>query len=160
MPAKIRKQVYELTPDDFLASPVWEFALDEESEPNQDEATVRSYTFSGALDPSEGMFVIAAHFWLANGKQMRGCLTPPSTGDRSLGTIQPQLFTDGGQVSFWCGRSRPDTVRAYQLLGGDALSVFPIRFESAVPLTGGTVYGTLPGFLCLENDFKTVRTVQ
>ena len=160
MPAKVRKQVYELTPGDLSASPVWEFALDEESEPDQDEATVRPHPVSGTLNPSDGMFIVAARFSLANGTEMRGYLTPPSADDRSLGTIQPQIVTDAGQVSFWCGRCPPDTTRAYQLLGGDAASVFPIRFESAVPLIGTAVSGTLPGFLCLESDFETVRTVQ
>ena len=160
MPTKVRKQVYELTPDDLSASPVWEFALDEESEPDQDEATVRPHSATGALDPSDGMFIVAARFWLADGTPLHGYLTPPSAADRSLGTIQPQIVTGDGQVSFWCGRCSPDTARAYQLLGGGAASVFPIRFESAVSLVGGAVSGTLPGFLCLESDFETVRTVQ
>lgn len=160
MPAKIRRQVYELTPGDLSASPVWEFALDEEGEPDQDEATVRPHPVTGALDPSDGMFIVAARFWLADGTPRYGYLTPPSAEDSSLGTIQPQIVTDSGQVSFWCGRCPPDTSRAYQLLGGDAASVFPIRFESAVSLVGGAVSGTLPGFLCLESDFETVRTVQ
>ena len=38
---KIRKQVYQLTLDDLERTPVWEFALDEEVEEGQDEATVR-----------------------------------------------------------------------------------------------------------------------
>jgi hypothetical protein len=160
MPTKIRRQVYELTLDDLSTSQVWEFALDEEGEPDQDEATVRPYSFSGTLDPSVGMLIVAARFWLADGTQLRGYLTPPSSDDRSLGTIQPQIVTDSGQVGFWCGRCPPDTARAYQLLGREASSVFPIRFESAVPLLGGTVSGSLQGFLCLESDFETVRSVQ
>lgn len=105
------------------------------------------------------MFVVAASFWLADGTELRGYLTPSSSDDRSLGVIQPQIVTENGQVSFWCGRCPPDPARAYQLLDRKALSVFPIRFESAVPLLGGAVSGTLPGFLCLESDFKTVRVV-
>ena len=161
MPTKIRRQVYELTPDDLSTSSVWEFALDEEGEPDQDEATVRPYSYSGALDPSSGMFIVAASFWLADGTPMHGYLTPaPSTNMRSLGTIQPQIIFARGQVSFWWGRCTPDTARAYQLLGRDAASVFPVRFESEVPLVGGIVGGTIPGFLCLESDFTTVRAVQ
>src|SRR6185369_14028391 len=160
MPAKIRKQVYDLTLDDLSTSPAWEFALDEEGESDQDEATVRPHSFSGPLDPSADMLIVAARFWLADGTSMRGYLTPPSADDRSLGLIQPQIVTDGGQVRFWCGRCPPDTARAYQLLGRDSASVFPLRFESAVPLIGGAVSGTVPGFLCLESDFETVRAVQ
>ncbi len=74
---KIRKQVYQLTLDDLSKSPVWEFALDEEGEKGQDEAAVRPYGISGALDPSDGMFVVRAIFTLADGSRLQGCLTPP-----------------------------------------------------------------------------------
>ncbi len=50
--ARIRKQVYELTVDDLDRHPVWEFALDEEGEEGQDEATVRPYEPQGVLDPA------------------------------------------------------------------------------------------------------------
>ena len=67
MPAKIRKPVEKLTLDDFAAFPVWEFALDEESEPDQDETTVRPVPVSVPLDPSDSTYLIAAHFQLADG---------------------------------------------------------------------------------------------
>ena len=35
--------------------------------------------------------------------------------------------------------------------------VFPIKFESDVPIVGGRVVGEVLGFLILE-DFKTMRT--
>ena len=160
MPQKNRKQVYELTAADLSTSPVWEFALDEEGEPGQDEATVRPHTVSGALNPTDGMFIIAARFSLADGTSMHGYVTPPAGEDRSLGTIQPQIVTERGQVGFWCGRCSPDTARAYQILCRDAASVFPVHFESAVPLSTGPVSGSIRGFLCLESDFTTVRIVQ
>ena len=160
MTAKIRKQIYELTLDDLSASPVWQFALDEESEPDQDEATVRPYPIAGNLDSSMGMLVVAASFWLADGTQLRGYLTPPSSDDRQLATIQPQIVTERGQISLWCGRCPPDAARAYQLLGREPASVFPLRFESTVPLSGGVISGTIPGFLCLESDFESVRAVR
>jgi hypothetical protein len=106
------------------------------------------------------MFIVEARFWLADGTQMRGYLTPPADGGRELGTFQPQIVTEAGQVGFWCGRCPPDTAKAYRLLGRDAAGVFPVRFESAVPLVGGVVSGTLPGFLCLEDDLKTVKTIR
>jgi hypothetical protein len=46
-----RKQVYELTVEDLRQHPVWEFALDEEGEEGQDEATVRPFVSSGSVDP-------------------------------------------------------------------------------------------------------------
>jgi hypothetical protein len=46
---------------------------------------------------------------------------------------------------------------SYELLGKDAGSVFPIRFESEVELVGGSAKGSVPGFLVLE-DFQTRKT--
>jgi hypothetical protein len=75
---KIRKQVYELSIADFSRFPVWEFALDEEGEEGQDEATVRPCQRCSDLHPLEGMFVVRASFVLADGTQMQGYLTPAS----------------------------------------------------------------------------------
>jgi hypothetical protein len=57
---KVRKQVYELTNRDLLEAPVWEFALDEEGEEGQDEATVRPWARQEPLDPTDGMLCLVA----------------------------------------------------------------------------------------------------
>ncbi|RLS39287.1 MAG: hypothetical protein DWH81_08730 [Planctomycetota bacterium] len=159
MHSKIRKQVYELTLADLQSWPIWEFALDEEGDDNQDEATVRPYPLADPLDPSESTFIVAARFKLADGTQLQGCLTPPSSSDNSLGAVQPQIITERGRVSFWYGRCEPDLASTYRMLGRNSASVFPIQFESVVRLCEGAVSGTIPGFLCLEDDFETVRVV-
>jgi len=156
----VRKQVYELTLDDLAKFPVWEFRLDEKDEKGQDESTVRPYAASGPLDPADRMFVVRAVFTLADGATMQGYLTPPARGDASLGTLQPIIVTDRGQVRFWCGTAAPDSkrlARSYELLGKEAGRVFPVQFESEVALVGGPVRGSVPGFLVLE-DFQTRRT--
>ena len=84
---KIRKQVYELTLDDVGKFPVWEFALDEEGKEGQDEATVRPLKISGALDSSDGTFIVRAAFTLAGGSNMQGYLTTPVQGDDGLGRL-------------------------------------------------------------------------
>ena len=159
--AKIRKQVYGLSMSDFERSSVWEFALDEEGEEGQDEATVRPYRLNGALDPSEGMFVVRARFVLADGTLMQGYLTPPVQGESSLGTLQPIILTPHGQVSFWCGIIAPepgDITASYAHLGKSSPSqVFPLRFEADVPLVGGALRGEVPGFIVLE-DISSRRT--
>jgi hypothetical protein len=158
---RIRKQVSDLTDADFSLSAVWEFALDEEGEEAQDEATVLPYAVSGALDPTAGMFVVRARFALADRTVMRGYLTPPVQGDSTLATLQPIIVTPAGQVIFWCGMIVPTAERiaeSYWRLGKlSAPEVFPIRFESAVPLRDTQVRGEIPGFVILE-DFKTMRT--
>lgn len=157
---RVRKQVYELTLDDLSTFPVWEFRLDQEGEEGRDESTVRPYTPSGPLDPTDRMFVVRAVFTLADGTRMRGYFTPPGRGDASIGTLQPIIVTGRGQVRFWCGTAAPGAkrlARSYELLAKDAKHVFPVQFESDVELAGGPVSGSVPGFLVLE-DFQTRRT--
>src|SRR6266404_279844 len=109
--ARAGKQVYELTQHDLNTFPVWEFRLEEESEEGQDESTVRPHTATGPLDPADRMFVVRAVFTLADGSRMQGYLTPPVRGDDSVGTLQPIIVTDRGQVRFWCGTMAPDSKR-------------------------------------------------
>src|ERR1700735_3746644 len=72
---RIRRQVYELTLADLERFPVWEFALDEEGEEGQDEATVRPYAASGALDAAAGMFIVRAKLTLSDGVVQGLCYT-------------------------------------------------------------------------------------
>jgi hypothetical protein len=147
---RIRKQVYELTSDDLRKFPVWEFCLDEEGKDGQDEATVRPYPAPGLLDPRGGMFIVRAAFTLADGSRASGYLTPPAQNDSGIGTLQPTIVTDTGQVMFWFGCAVPDRatlVRSYGYLGKECgVAVFPLQFESQVDLIGGPVRGSLSGF--------------
>jgi hypothetical protein len=158
---KMRKSVSDLSASDLAVHPVWEFALDEEGEDGQDETTVRPLEPCDELDPSTGMFVVRATFRLADGTEHRGYLTPPVQGDDSLGTLQPVVVTDQGQVLFWWGAIMPPTTaiaQSYERLGKTTPSdVFPIHFSSDFPIVGGAVQGELPGFLLL-GDWKTGRT--
>jgi hypothetical protein len=160
-PARIRRQVYELTPADLERFAICEFALDEEGEEGQDEATVRPYEVIGPLDPTDGMFIVRASLTLADGTRLKGYVTPPVQGETGLSTSQPAVVVPGGQVSFWCGMLVPSPefiYGKYALLGKSAPSqVFPIRFESDVELVGGPIAGEVPGFVVLE-DFTTMRT--
>jgi len=163
---KLRKQVYELTSEDLLEYAVWEFALDEEGEEEQDEATVRPFNYDGALDPSWGSFVIRAVFELADGTKLSGYLTPPPRGleDEGLGLVQPCVTGRDTQISFWCGiieLSRNEISSIYARLGkASAAEIFPIRFASDVELAGGAVTGEIPGFLVLDRtNFTDVRIV-
>ena len=147
---KIRKQVYELEREDLEKYPIWEFALDEEGDEGQDEATVRPWEGGEPLDPDAGMFVVRAHFELADGTAAVGYLTPPVQGNASLGTIQPILLTGQGQVPFWYGAIAPsaESMRsAYEKLGRDASRVFPCRYSSTVTLLGGPITGEVNGFM-------------
>lgn len=146
----IRRQVYELTPADLDQSSIWEFALDEEGEPDQDEATVRPWEGGEPLDPADGMFVVRATFVLADGTRLGGYVTPPAQGGDSIGTIQPIIVTPEGQVGFWCGIMAPTSealASHYVRLGRDAAGVFPLNYRSDVEIVGGSVTGTITGFM-------------
>jgi len=156
----VRKQVYELTLHDLATFPIWEFRLDQEGQDGHDESTVAPYTACGALDPADRMFVVRAVFTLADGSRMQGYFTPPIRDDAGIGTLQPTIVTERGQVRFWCGTAAPGVKRLaqnYAFLGKDAAQVFPARFESDVELVGGPVKGSVAGFLVLE-DFQTRKT--
>lgn len=146
----VRKQVYELTSEDLNCFPVWEFALDEEDRPGQDEATVRPFEVAGALDPSLGMFIVRAEFTLADGSRMHGYLTPPIPRDSGFGYSQPVVITPTGQIAFWRGISAPspeELAKYYLWLGRSADRVFPIHFQSEVELTYGRIIGEIAGFM-------------
>jgi hypothetical protein len=153
---KIRKQCNDLTADDLAAFPVWEFALDEEGVEGQDETTVRPFVFTGVLDTSRGSFLVKADYTLADGSRSLGFLTPPPpSAARDLGHVQPCIVTPSGHVNFWYGAfpvTPEDVAAGYSRLGKtDSAQVFPIKFESAVPLKGESVKGSIPGFLGFED---------
>ena len=153
----------EITLEDLRTFPVWEFRIDQEEEGHRDECTVGPYLVTGPLDATDRMFVVRAVFILADGTRMRGYFTPPRRDDAGIGTLQPIIVTDRGQVRLWCGTAAPDSKRlahSYELLGRDAKHVFPVQFESEVELVGGPIKGGVLGFLVLE-DFQTrkARTV-
>ena len=156
---RIRKQVYELTQEDFAQHPVWEFALDEEGEEGQDEATVRPRSdLSEVTDCSQGDFVVATEFHLRDGSQFRGFVY--AREEKGLGSVQPVIITDQGQLAFWHGAIRPEPGelrRAYELLGRLPDRVFPIRFHSLVVVGGGPIEGIVPGFLYLDDDLQPVE---
>ena len=162
---KMRKQIYDLTVADLDDCPVWEFALDEEGDEGQDECTVRPCLVGDRLDPSRGGFVVRARFTLPDESALVGFMTPPVRGDSSLGVLQPVVITTKGHVGFWCGVIAPDAASiaaSYARLDRSTASqVFPLHFESDVPLVDGPVRGQLDGFLLLEDmQAHRVRVVR
>ncbi len=154
MSKQVRKQVYDLVNEDFDIFPVWEFCFDEESEEDQDEATVRPYTGPIPLDSLSGMFVMKAKFTFANGQSVRGYVYSPVQGDSSIDTLQPTVITASGQVSFWHGMIKPKRERLdeyYTMLNMNADSVFPLAFESLIDVLDYDVSGIVDGYLMYED---------
>jgi hypothetical protein len=150
--SSIRKQVYELRPEDFATASIWEFALDEEGAPGQDEATVRPRADLERADPDEGLFVIQAEFVAADGSRYDGYVSPQHEAD--IGSIQPTVATPKGQVGFWLGAFPPQPGRldeAYATFGKTPGELFPISYRAVVGHAGVPLEGQLHGFMHLES---------
>jgi hypothetical protein len=155
----IRKQVYHLTLADLDATPVWEFALDEEGDAGQDEATVRPYEVPLPIDPGHGGLVVRAVFTLADGTILRGYLSPQPMPLRQPGYLQPVVICGADQVNFWSGIRRPAQNHMKDVLaklGKQAAQVFPLEYRSDVEIQGGPISGTIPGFGFIENEADMV----
>jgi len=152
-PANLRRQVFQLTGADLNTFPAWEFALDEVGFEGQDEATVRPY-LKIPVDPGDGMLVVRAKFWLADGTHATGIVSPPPpmlAGD--ISNHQPAMITERGHVGFYFGIFAPTAAQIGELLGTlgkSAAEVFPLRYEADVDIVGGRVAGVVPGFCYMK----------
>lgn len=160
----MRKQVYDLTLSDLELSPVWEYASDEEGVEGQNEATVRPASPGILNDALAGQFVAKARFMLADGTRMVGYLSPGVPGSFDVGTIQPAIVTDGGQVSFWFGCLEPARTyieSSYALLRKHAGEVFPLSFALDAASNVYEAAGIIPGFLAMEDwDSSEIKIVR
>lgn len=115
---------------------------------------MRPFIGSGELDPSAGNLVVRARFRLADGTVMTGYVTPHVPPDNGLDFLQPVIVTDEGQVLFWWGIIELPSVELanlYRRLGKRVHSqVFPVRFATDVPTTGGPVRGEVPALWRLK----------
>ena len=150
---RIRKQVYDLSVIDLQQHPLWEFCSDEEGMPGQDEATVKPSEDSEVPAYSPGAYIVAADFVLADGTALEGYIYSGEPEDFQC--TSPHIFATGGDVSFWWGHRAPgpDQIAAiYKRLERSAEQVFPIRYQTRVPLNGSLMKGTVPGFGILASD--------
>lgn len=159
--SRIRKQVDQLTAQDF------DVALFGSSLSMKRERRARTrplYDHTPSTEISMRQQVCSSRgrrFALSDGTILQGYVTPPVEGDFGLGTLQPVVLARNGRILFWFGRrdpGKPFISELYSRMGkASASQVFPIQFESTVPLVGGPVRGEIPGFLILE-DIQTGRT--
>jgi hypothetical protein len=116
---------------------------------------------SGAVDPSQAIFLLAADFALADGTPLVGYVTPPSPRTiTDLATTQPCIFVGEEIYSFWGGMlgiPAASRERFYSLLGKSPPAVFPITFRTR-PGVAPTVAGAIPGFLKSSQSKTLVET--
>jgi hypothetical protein len=94
-PARIRRQVYELTPEDLASHPLWEFCPDEEGEEGQDEATVKPSEDTNVSGHSPGAYILACDVAFADGSAADGYIYSGEPHD--FGCTQPNIVTESGQ---------------------------------------------------------------
>jgi hypothetical protein len=146
----LRKQVTDLTLADLRETPVWQFALDEEGEPGQDEETLKPCPEVEEVDPKEGIFVVATSFQAADGTRFSGYATPVAA-DEDL-SEQPTIITETGFVNFWRGMAFDEQkldaaiAESYEALKTSPAELFPLRWQMDVRVNGGSSKGELHGF--------------
>lgn len=153
-----RKAVNELTLADLARHPVWEYASDEEGEPDQDETTVRPVRHKGGPLPRRGGLIVSTLFEAADGTRYEGfCMPDP---DGSIGVLQPAIITEAGQVRFWSGLMAPapaELRRNYTRLAKKAPALFPLHFMARWNAPGYIGCGVLPAFQGLDRrDHRAV----
>lgn len=160
---RIRKQENALTIFDLMQFPAWEYALNEEDVPGQNEKTLRPYLIPPPLDREQAYFVVRARFILANGASLTGFLKPLRQNEDKLMQpllpydLHPVIVTDQGHVPFCYGVFRPDEATIsenYKRLGYEAEKIFPISFMADIWVSNSVNEGVLKGFLFFEQDSK------
>ena len=143
---RIHKQVYDLTSRDLQQHPLWEFCSGEEGVADQDEATVKPSEASEVPAYSPGMYIVAADFVLADGSSAEGYIYSGEPDD--FACTQPNIILTDGQINFWLGITATDErLRAlYRRLGKQAESLFPLHYETRVPINEKRMKGVVEGF--------------
>lgn len=129
---KTRKPIDELVPDDLVAFPIWEFAMDEEGEPDRDETWVRPVR-SRVLERGNYSLSVAADFVTASGSNLVGFMGV-STADQ-IEIDHPVVLASGKYI--YVKSTEPKERRAVAAaLGMSVAEVFPLQFALRVKLKG------------------------
>lgn len=164
-PEKLKlKKFGRLTPKDFKGHPIWaachSFDHDEPWFGETDEETFRPWFGGTPVDPSEGMFLVAAQFLTARDLVLSGFVTPvgPNRLD-DLGLVQPHVFINGRPYGFWAGMvglTKSEKQVLLDLTGGSMSSTFPIKYSVLPGLVTSPVQGKLLGFYRLKSLTEVV----
>jgi hypothetical protein len=150
---KIRIQFEDFELKHFDISSIWEFAIDEEGEENQDDTTLRPARNFTIADPSKGVLLVKTQFETVKGKKYFGFCSPAF--EINFGKIQPYIITNRGKHPFWLGMFQPEKEyleKFYAQLNETADTLFPIKFKALTPTKGVKLEGLIEGFMCLSGD--------
>ena len=129
-----RKPVDQLNLEDFIAFPVWEYAIDEEGVEGQDETWVRPV--DSAMVPKRSYTLVAADFTAARGKHFTGSVTvstldgPPEVCQGVIIHDHENLFISNAEA-FKFDESREHLLAA---LGLTEAEMFPLSYRLRVPV--------------------------
>jgi len=145
----MKKQSYELNPDDFRRYPVWVSADESEA---TDELTVHPADEGVNVDVDAQTVIVGADFVDAHGKTYCGYIY--WFRPLLVGYLQPVMFVGDDFLNFWNGMAAPsaqylETIRS--LLGP---SSFPLRFRSWAVSGLDALEGELAGIYFLDEDSK------
>jgi len=156
----LRIQFDDFRVNHFEISPIWEFAIDEEGEEGQDETTLKPRLDLTFPDPSEGLLIIECEFVVKSGNKFNGICSP--SFDNSISSIQPYILSNNQFIMFWFGIMQPDKETKdgiYNVLGETADSLFPIKFQSKLPMADGSrIVGEINGFMSMTLSDNNVKT--
>ncbi|WP_263378377.1 hypothetical protein [Granulicella paludicola] len=157
---QIRKQIYDLSAQDFLEHLIWEFCSDEEDVEDQDEATVKPSEDLEVPGYSPGVYVVAADVTFGNGARGEGYLYSGPPDDISC--VQPNILLPTGQVNLWLGRMQytiewdARVSSSMNLLGRDE-ELFPMTFDTKTNVNGAPLKVKAEGFLALTPEGLIIR---
>ncbi len=147
---RIRKQMFDLSAEDFGQCAVWEFCLDEETLDGQDETTVHPTALIDLPANSMGLFLVAADVVFGDGTRGFGRLF---SDEHDVISACPAVFIGNKKVQFQIPGSLTDDKaeeckeRYYTDIGMDRQSIFPISFKSQIPVAGRPMSFVLDGFI-------------
>ncbi len=160
MPNDVRKQVYRLSSQDLLDSPIWEFCSDEEGIEGQDEATVKPSDDTEVPGYSPGAYVVAADITYADGARANGYLYSSKPDD--FVCVSPTILLPTGQINLWAG-SLPFVPKWKEHLANDISllrsngALFPMLFESRANVNGAPLTIVVEGFLARDLDGRMTK---
>ncbi|HSP30575.1 MAG TPA: hypothetical protein VLO13_00940, partial [Halomonas sp.] len=131
-----RKPINELNPEDLEAFPIWEFAIDEEENEEQDETWV-SPVRGNVIDSDEYSLSVSANFITASGKAISGAVDVTTADEFEFG--HAFLLYDGSYI-FVSSEKFPDPNQERNAvalaLGLPVEKVFPLKFTLRVLIEG------------------------
>jgi hypothetical protein len=126
-----RKPVTELTPGDFVAFPIWEYALDEETLPGRDETWVRPVD-AKVIEMGLCSLQVATDFRAASGRIFLG-FSNVNTWERGIEVEAVVLLAEGHYMPLY----RLDEI--LDAFGMTEAELFPLSYVLRVPIDGEAV---------------------